>query len=134
MIVSTFNVRGLGGRVKRNKICELVRQQNIDFLAIQETKLEMVTPSLCYSIWGSEDCEWVFRASEGSSGGILSIWRKSSANLLFSFQREGYVGVCLEWGVEKKKCIVINVYSKCDLPEKRRLWECLAEEHSSRGG
>lgn len=72
MIVATFNVRGLGGRVKKNKIRDLVRQQNIDFLAIQETKLEVVSPALCYSIWGSEDCEWLYRPSEGNSDGILS--------------------------------------------------------------
>ena len=76
----------------------------------------------------------MFRASEGSSGGILSIWRKSCANLLFSFQRDDYVGLCLEWGMEKTRCVVINVYSKCDLAAKRRLWEKLAEERESRGG
>lgn len=52
MIVSTFNVRGLGGRINKSKVCELVRQNNIDFLALQEMKLEEVTPSLCFSIQG----------------------------------------------------------------------------------
>jgi exonuclease III len=101
MIIATFNVRGLGGRVKKNKICELVRLNNLDFLAIQETKVAEVTPSLCFSLWGDEDCDWVFRASEGSSGGILSIWRKSCAIVVDVFQGDGYVGVILDWGVEK---------------------------------
>ncbi|MCH95054.1 endonuclease/exonuclease/phosphatase family protein, partial [Trifolium medium] len=35
---------------------------------------------------------------------------------------EGYVGVCLEWGVLRTISFVVNVYSKCDLPSKRRLW------------
>ena len=135
MIISTFNVRGICGRVKKNKISDLGRQNNLDFLALQETKLMEVSPSLCYSIWGNEDCDWVFRASEGSSGGILSIWRKSSANFVASFDGEGYVGVILEWGVEKTRCVVINVYSKCDLPAKRRLWENLiGERHTREGG
>jgi len=133
MIVTTFNVRGFGGSVKKNKICELVRQNGVDFLAIQETKLEVITPALCYSLWGGEDCDWVFKAYEGNSGGILSIWRKSCANIEFSFQGEGYVGVCLEWGVEKVRSIVVNVYSKCELGTKRRLWEALLEERQSRG-
>jgi len=72
-------------------------------------------------IMGSEDCDWVFRPSEGSSGDILSIWRKSSATLVSLFQGEGYVGVVLEWGVEKINCIIINVYFICDLSAKRRL-------------
>jgi exonuclease III len=134
MIVTTFNVRGLGGRIKKNKLRDLVRHNNVDFLAVQETKLEVVTSSICHSIWGDDDCDWVFRPSEGNSGGILSIWRKSCATLIEAFQGEGYVGVCLEWGVEKIKCVLINVYSKCDLPAKKRLWENLVRERDSRGG
>lgn len=38
-------MRGLGGGLKRNKIRELVRQNNVDFLAIQETKMEVITRS-----------------------------------------------------------------------------------------
>jgi len=134
MIVSTFNVRELGGRVKKNKIHELVRVNNVDFLAVQETKPQDISPGLCYSLWGGTDCEWAFRPSEGSSGGILSIRRKSNANLLFSFHGEGYVGVGIEWGVEKKICVVVNIYSNCYLLAKRRMWVALVEERRSRGG
>jgi len=114
--------------VKKSKIRDLVRSNNVDFLAVQEPKLEEITPTICYSLWGGEDCDWAYRPSEGNSGGILSLWRKSSAHFLFSFQGEGYVGVCLEWGVEKKRCVVVNVYSKCDLVGRRSLWEALVVE------
>jgi exonuclease III len=134
MIISTFNVRGLGGRIKKNKIHDLVRKNNLNFLALQETKLVEVTPSLCFSIWGGEDCDWVFKALEGSSGGILSIWRKSCASLVSSFQGDGFVGVILDWGVEKTRCTIINVYSKCDLSAKRILWESLLGERQNREG
>ncbi|CAJ2635873.1 unnamed protein product [Trifolium pratense] len=30
----------------------------------------------CFSLWGDENCEWAFLASEGSSGGILSLRNK----------------------------------------------------------
>jgi len=83
---------------------------------------------------GCEDCDWVFRPSKGNSDGILFIRRKSSSINLFSFQGESYVGVCLEWGVDKTRCFIINVYSKCVLVTKRRLWEYLFEERRSRGG
>jgi exonuclease III len=36
--------------VKRSMLKELVRKEKIDFLAIQETKLESVSDALCYSI------------------------------------------------------------------------------------
>jgi hypothetical protein len=35
---------------------------------------------------------------------------------------DGFVGVCLEWGLLKTICFVVNVYSKCDLASKRTLW------------
>ncbi|MCH87331.1 endonuclease/exonuclease/phosphatase family protein [Trifolium medium] len=84
----------------------MVRQHKIDFLAIQETKLEVISESLCHSLWGSNDCQWVFLPSEGRSGGILSIWSKSHNSLIFSFMGEGFVGVCLERGRLKTICFV----------------------------
>jgi len=63
MIVATFNVRGLGGVLKRNKLKDLIRQHKIDFLAIQETKMENISTTLCASIWRSDDFDWAFRPS-----------------------------------------------------------------------
>jgi exonuclease III len=135
MIIASINIRGLGGVVKRKYLKELVCKERLDFLAIQETKLESITDSLCYSIWGGEDCQWVSHPSSGSSGGLLSIWSKSFASLKFSFSGDGFVGACLEYGVLKKVCFVINVYSSCDISGKRRLWEVLvsAKRYFGRG-
>jgi hypothetical protein len=102
MIIASINIRGLGGGVKRKFVQELVRKERLDFLAIQETKLETCSDVLCSSLWGGDDCEWAFRPSAGSSGGILSIWRKSFAVLKATFVGEGFVGTCLEWGPQKK--------------------------------
>jgi hypothetical protein len=96
MIILSINIRGFGGVVKRNYVKELVRRERPDFLAIQETKLEVISDSLCHSLWGGDDCQWAFLRSSGSSGGILSIWSKVVAVLKFSFSGEGFVGVCLE--------------------------------------
>ncbi|KAK2452148.1 DNA-(apurinic or apyrimidinic site) endonuclease [Trifolium repens] len=103
----------------------MVRSNRIEFLAIQETKLEEISETMCFGLWGSHDCEWVHLPSEGRSGGILSIWSKSNNSLIFSFKGEGFVGVCLEWGLSKSICFVVNVYSKCDIVSKRRLWSNL---------
>jgi hypothetical protein len=74
MIISSINIRGLGGAVKRNTIKELIRKEKIQFLAVQETKMETISDSFCYGLWGGEDCQWVFLPSIGNSGGLLSIW------------------------------------------------------------
>jgi hypothetical protein len=131
MIVNSINIRGLGERVKRCKLKELVNKEKIDFLAIQETKLEIVYDVLCFSIWGYDDCSWAYLPSVGNSGEILSIWRKSSSRFVYSFCGEGFVGVYLEWGVHKKICFMVNVYYKCDMEGKRWLWNALI---MSKGG
>ncbi|GAU33007.1 hypothetical protein TSUD_358740 [Trifolium subterraneum] len=41
---------------------------------------------LCCSLWGNDDCDWVSLPAAGSSGGILSIWRKSLGFIVFSFK------------------------------------------------
>jgi hypothetical protein len=112
----------------------MVRKERIDFLAIQETKMELISDSCCYSVWGDEDCQWAFLPSVGNSGGILSIWSKSMASLKFTFSGDGFMGVCLEWGALKKECFVVNVYSSCDLNAKRRLWENLILTKRQLGG
>jgi len=136
MIMLTFNVRGLGGRQKINKLKELVRDHNVDFLSIQETKMEDINPILCYNIWGNDDCNWEFLPSEGNSGGILSIWRKLVSIINYTFSSEGFVGVSLEWGVQRRRCVIINIYAKCDIESKRRLWErlILARRNLGEGG
>jgi exonuclease III len=57
MILSSLNIRGLGGAVKRSSIKDLLRKEKVDFLALQETKMELITDSVCYGLWGGEDCQ-----------------------------------------------------------------------------
>jgi hypothetical protein len=106
----------------------------VEFLAIQETKLEIVTDSVCYAIWGDNNCKWAYLPATGSSGGILSLWNKSIFSLIFSFIGDGFVGVCLEWGASKKICYIVNVYYSCDLTAKRRLWDNLLMSKGGFGG
>ncbi|WJX89444.1 hypothetical protein P8452_71443 [Trifolium repens] len=72
-----FNGRGdedvsrrLGSRVKRRKICELVRRENIDFLAIQETKMEAFSDFFVDNLWGISACGW---ASFPAVGAVSTI-------------------------------------------------------------
>jgi hypothetical protein len=96
--------------------------------------LETISEDLCHRLWGGSDCDWAFLPAEGKSGGILSIWRKVNSSLIFTFVGEGFVGVCLEWGVRKDICYVVNVYAKCDFNAKRRLWENIIMSKGGFGG
>jgi mannosylglycoprotein endo-beta-mannosidase len=125
MIVCSFNIRGLGSRVKRKKIRDLVRGEKLDFLAIQETKMESISEAFVNSLWGSCDCDWAYLPAEGNSGGILSIWNKVKTSLVFTFIGVGFVGVCLDIVNESRRCFVVNVYAKCNFRAKQQLWSDL---------
>ncbi|MCH86174.1 hypothetical protein A2U01_0007028, partial [Trifolium medium] len=75
---SEIQSRGLGSRVKRRRVKDLILKEMVDFMAIQETKIEVLSDALVHSLWGGDDCEWVALPAEGNSGGILSIWRKTA--------------------------------------------------------
>lgn len=100
-----------------------VRLEKLDFIALQETKLEVVSATLCRKIWGSDQFGFSFLPSIGNNGGILSIWNSQKEKLLFSFIDRGFVGVCLEWEGCSKRRFVVNIYSQGGFVERRHLYE-----------
>lgn len=134
MIVGTFNVRGLGGRIKKRRVREVISSNHLDFVALQETKLEVVFEALVFYLWGNTFCEWSFFPSVGNSGGMLSIWCKFRGKPVFSFVGSSFLGVCLEWGVSISRCYLVNVYSGCALRDKRAMWTDLQRAKRSFGG
>jgi hypothetical protein len=99
--------------------------EKVDFLALQESKLETFSDHACCALWGNSDCDWAALPSVGNSGGIISIWRKSIGTCAFSVSGDGFVGVCLDLKEKQVRCCIINVYAKCNLADKRLFWENL---------
>ncbi|XP_027342960.1 uncharacterized protein LOC113855518 [Abrus precatorius] len=125
MEIDSFNCRGLGSEVKQKKVCEIVRSEGLEFLAIQETKLETCNSNLCAHLWGSVDFDRCTLPSIGRSGGMLLLWNTSKSQILFSFSGTGFLGVCLQVLTTENLCVMVNVYASCRLSEKRNLWEDL---------
>ncbi|GAU16879.1 hypothetical protein TSUD_368280 [Trifolium subterraneum] len=134
MIIGSLNVRGLGGRIKKKEVREIIYSNHLDFIAIQETKLQVVDEGLCHYLWGNPFCEWSFILVVGNSGGILSIWSCEKGESIFSFVGPSFIGTCFEWGVSSVQCFVVNVYSKCALSDKRIMWDKLINFKLAFGG
>lgn len=64
----------MGRREKRKEIRELVMKFKVEVCCIQETKLEILDARMCRSTWGNSNFDWAYKASEGMSGGMLTIW------------------------------------------------------------
>jgi len=76
----------------------------------------------------------VFPPSVGNNGGMMSIWCQSKGNTIFSFLGTCFLGVCVDCGVLKSICFVVNLYAKGSLREKRKLRSELVRLKNSLGG
>lgn len=74
MEVIAPNVRGLGGKVKRTLVNELLLLERPDVMMLLESKTEFYCRKLIRSIWKCRVVEWVESGSFGSSGRILMMW------------------------------------------------------------
>ncbi|XP_057775476.1 uncharacterized protein LOC130994451 [Salvia miltiorrhiza] len=108
MKVLSYNIRGLGSKVKKREIRELIQKQGIDFCLIQESKLESIDEIVLKTIWGTEKCGFAFRKAEGRSGGILSTWNSSSFLSSSNWEMPGALIVNGRW-----------------IPERENLWNTI---------
>lgn len=122
MKVGSYNIRGLGGRLKKEAIRNLVRKKRLDFICIQETKLDRCDKFLCQSLWGDLDVDWIFRQAQGSLGGLLCIWSTEAFVKQVIFEGNGFLGVSGLWGKTTTPCYIFNIYAPCSLADKRILW------------
>lgn len=66
---------------------------------------------------------WCFKKSTGNSRGLLCIWNLNSFVLLEQFDSNEYLGVRGFWGSNQVPCLIINIYSPCNLNDRRVLGE-----------
>ncbi len=65
---------GKDKREKRGNLKKLVRERRIDIWLLQESKQKSVDQIFVNSVWGNKDHGFLEVESEGSTGGLLSIW------------------------------------------------------------
>ncbi|GKV48490.1 hypothetical protein SLEP1_g55300 [Rubroshorea leprosula] len=115
--------QGRGSVLKRKEVGKLVKVERPDVLFLQETKLEVVQGNLCRSMWFSDEFEWVMKESVGASGGLLCVWNRLKFVKQREFTGDGYVGISGEWGSQKIRCNLVNIYAANDRQKKLKMWE-----------
>jgi len=126
MNIISYNVRGLGRGVKWPAIRRLVKEHHVDLLCLQETKKETVNKNLCQALWGNFDYSWEFYPSAGPAGGILCIWNQTSFKVESIIVGAGFILLSGKWGKEVQSVHVVNIYSSCNLQDKRVLWDTVS--------
>ncbi|GKV44390.1 hypothetical protein SLEP1_g51580 [Rubroshorea leprosula] len=112
---------GLGGSMKRKEVGKVVRKERLDFLFLQETKMQEVDGSVCRGLWYSDDCDWVMKESIGASGALMCVWNNVSFVKLREFVGDGFLGIDGVWGPEKGGCwMIAGDFNAVRCPEERR--------------
>ncbi|KAI5439123.1 hypothetical protein KIW84_024770 [Lathyrus oleraceus] len=77
------------------------------------------------SFWNDSIADWSSKWAVGRSGDILTLWKKTSFDLVSSFVGEGFLGIHVLWsGIN---LFLVNVYSSCFLEKKKEFWGRLVE-------
>ncbi|KAL8458968.1 hypothetical protein ACS0TY_036443 [Phlomoides rotata] len=126
MKLLSYNIRGVGSRTKRKEVRDLVKKLRADVYCIQESKKEHVSEILCKSLWGNwSKIGWAFKGSVGSSGGIITIWNAGIFCSSSHWHAPGMLVVNGYWIESGISCVIINVYSSCNLADKLRMWDVI---------
>nr|GEY84497.1 RNA-directed DNA polymerase, eukaryota [Tanacetum cinerariifolium] len=115
----------LATRQKKVWIKELATSHELNFLAIQETKLSNVSHMDVKLMWGNSNYDYVCSDSLGNSGGILCIWDASifkKDNLTIS---DNFIAIYGTWLPGKSKILFVIVYAPQPTSCKRILWDYL---------
>ena len=80
--VLSWKVRGANDSSKRKIIKAFIRNQMVDLLCIQETKIQSMSEGIVRSLGSRRFLDWKVMNTEGASGGILICWDKRSLDIL----------------------------------------------------
>ncbi|GJW94128.1 RNA-directed DNA polymerase, eukaryota, partial [Tanacetum coccineum] len=96
--------------------------QDVNFLSLQETKMESISDMDVKILWGNSNFEYLFSEAIGNSGGILCTW---DPNIFLNEQHilsDNFVALFGTWVPTKTKLLMISIYAPQPRTEKRSLW------------
>ncbi|KAL8495330.1 hypothetical protein ACS0TY_019475 [Phlomoides rotata] len=69
----SFNVRGLGKRMKRSEIRRMISKNGIEICCIQESKMEIMESRVGTELWPDKVFDWAWKEADGRAGGLITI-------------------------------------------------------------
>ncbi|XP_048493141.1 uncharacterized protein LOC104908756 [Beta vulgaris subsp. vulgaris] len=127
MSVISWNCRGIGAREKRSQFRKLTNTHKPIFLFIQESKSEIVNPKTIKTIWPEDDIEWLCSPSNGNSGGLISLWKKSGFQIESSTIQRNWIAIQGLLPSSSFKCLLINIYNPCSIEGRAVVWNDIVD-------
>ncbi|XP_071715061.1 uncharacterized protein [Rutidosis leptorrhynchoides] len=125
--ILSLNIRGFGSgkNFKIGDFRKLLRRENPDIVALQETKCNTVSSNWVNMLWGSNEFDFIQKEKVGLSGGMLLIWNTSVFIAEHSMINEFFIAVKGKWKGIDGDTFIVNVYGPHDDSNKVKLWSSL---------
>ncbi|XP_071709064.1 uncharacterized protein [Rutidosis leptorrhynchoides] len=107
---------------KRKWVKDLCVSLNVQFLAIQESKMSRLHMSRLRSFWGNHNFDIALSLARGFSGGIISLWDPNAFIRSDIWCDENFVIVKGTWLQVNLVVFMVNVYAPRALADKVLLW------------
>ncbi|GMJ06844.1 hypothetical protein HRI_004353600 [Hibiscus trionum] len=115
----TWNLRGLGSRIKRAAVRRVIGKLKPGVVFIQESKKEAIDECFISQICGRQfRFSFAFSPSVGAAGGLISVWDVSFFRLKHSIIHSKYI-ICVGTLLNDKLEVgLINIYAPNDGSER----------------
>nr|GFB76285.1 RNA-directed DNA polymerase, eukaryota [Tanacetum cinerariifolium] len=110
---------------KKDWVKEICVSYNVNFLTLQETKMEDISLIDVKCCWGNYAFEYAYSPKVGNSGGILCVWEKSAFKKNNSKIFDYFVMLGGSWLCSGVNLLIISVYAPQEYAEKKMLWDYL---------
>ena len=111
MNILSINVQGLGNKTKKEWIKELSIKNKLNFIAIQETKMDKVSHMDVKFMWGNSNYDFICSDALGNSGGILCIWEASIFKKDCVTISDNFVAIYGTWLPSNVKFLFVVIYA-----------------------
>ena len=121
--ILSWNVRGANDSSKRKIIKNYIRDQMVDLICIQETKIQAMSEDIVRSLGTRRFIDWRALNVEGATGGILICWDKRALDIMD--WEEGQFTLSYRFKiVENGACwVFMGVYGPFTKVDREGMWE-----------
>jgi len=81
----------------------------------------MFSDARCYSLWGDNKVGWINNIGDNGAGSVLSMWHKYAFCNERHIMGNGYIAISDQHLLSMNRCVMVNVYTSCNLGENRDL-------------
>nr|GEY01378.1 RNA-directed DNA polymerase, eukaryota [Tanacetum cinerariifolium] len=118
-------LQGLAQKAKKDWVKELCVSNKVNFLTLQETKMESMELITIKSCWSNYAFDYVHSDAVGNSGGILCVWDTKEFCKKNCTVSDYFVIVRGVWVKIVANLLIVAVYAPHDLKDKCLLWDYL---------